>query len=83
MHRALELVYVAADVVIVELSLNGTHNGPLALPTGTIAPTGKQMHTPCCDVFHLDNGKVKSFHCYTWALYRKIIIKPGRLSGGS
>ena len=67
MHRALELVYVAGDVVIVELSLNGTHNGPLALPSGTIPATGKEMHTPCCDVFHLENGKVKSFHCYTAA----------------
>lgn len=22
------------------------------------------MHTPCCDVFHLKDGKVMSFHCY-------------------
>jgi ketosteroid isomerase-like protein len=27
-------------------------------------PTGKQMHTPCCDVFHLKDGKISSFHCY-------------------
>jgi len=67
MHRALEVIYVAGDVVVVELSLNGTHKGPLALPAGTIPATGKEMHTPCCDVFHLENGKVKSFHCYTAA----------------
>jgi ketosteroid isomerase-like protein len=67
MHRELYSVYTSGDRVIVELSLNGTHKGPLALPAGTIAPTGKEIHAPCCDVFHLVNGKVKSFHCYTAA----------------
>lgn len=67
MHRALDLIYVAGDVVVVELSLNGTHKGPLTLTAGIIPATGKEMHTPCCDVFHLENGKVKSFHCYTAA----------------
>lgn len=67
MHRALDEVYVTGDVVVVELSLNGTHKGPLALPAGTIPATGKEIHTPCCDVFHLKDGKVQSFHCYTAA----------------
>ncbi|HXO74816.1 MAG TPA: ester cyclase, partial [Puia sp.] len=67
MHRVLIEFYVKDDenVVIVELTLNGTHKGPLALPAGTIPPTGKVMQTPCCDVFHIVNGKVSSFHCYT------------------
>jgi hypothetical protein len=61
--------YVKDDenVVVVELTLNGTHKGPLALPFGNIPATNKAMSTPCCDVFHLENGKVKSFHCYTAA----------------
>ena len=67
MHRELYDLYVTGDVVVVELSLNGTHQGPLALPTGTILATGKEMHAPCCDVFHLKDGKVTSFHCYTAA----------------
>jgi predicted ester cyclase len=67
MHRELYSVYVSGDVVVVELSLNGTHKGPLELPAGTIPPTGKEFHAPCCDVFHLVKGKVKSFHCYTAA----------------
>jgi ketosteroid isomerase-like protein len=67
MHRELYSVYVSGDVVVVELSLNGTHKGPLVLPAGTIPPTGKEFHAPCCDVFHLVNGKVKTFHCYTAA----------------
>ena len=67
MHRALEQVVVMGDVVVVQLSLNGTHKGPLQLPAGTIAPTGQVIHAPCCDVFRLKDGKVISFDCYTAA----------------
>lgn len=67
MHRALDKFYVDGDVVIVELSLNGTHRGDLRLPAGTIRATGNEIHAPCCDVFHLRGGKVASFHCYTAA----------------
>jgi steroid delta-isomerase-like uncharacterized protein len=64
MHRELDAFYFHDDVVIVELSLNGTHKGDLVMPAGTIPATGKEMHTPCCDVFHLKDGKITSFHCY-------------------
>jgi ketosteroid isomerase-like protein len=65
MHRELYDVYSVGDVVVVELSLNGTQKGPLALPVGTIPATGNKMSTPCCDVFHLKDGKVLTFNCYT------------------
>ncbi len=64
MHRELYNFYSIGDTVCVELSLNGTHKGPLKLPMGTIPATGKKMSTPCSDVFHIENGKVKVFHCY-------------------
>jgi predicted ester cyclase len=64
MHRELDKLYFDGNVVIVELSLNGTHKGDLAMPAGTIPATGKEMHTPCCDVFHIVDGKITSFHCY-------------------
>ena len=64
MHRDLHNVYVDGDTVIVELSLQGTHDGPLALPMGVIPPTGKKMDAPCCDVFQLKDGKVHTFNCY-------------------
>jgi hypothetical protein len=64
MHRELYNFYFNEDVVVVELSLNGTHKGNLAIPEGVIPPTNKEMHAPCCDVFHLKDGKVISFHCY-------------------
>jgi ketosteroid isomerase-like protein len=67
MHRELFSIYVADDLVVVELALQGTHLGDLHLPGGTIAPTGLRIDVPCCDVFHLKDGKVMSFHCYNAA----------------
>lgn len=67
MHRSLGKFTESGDTIVVELSLNGTHNGPLALPAGTIPPAGNEIYTPCCDVFVLKHGKVVSFHSYTAA----------------
>jgi ketosteroid isomerase-like protein len=67
MHRELYDLYEIGQVIVVELSLNGTHKGPLVLPAGIIPATGKEMHAPCCDVFRLKDGKVQSFNCYTAA----------------
>ena len=64
MHRELYNMYYNDDVVVVELSLNGTHKGDLEITEGVIPPTNKEMHTPWCDVFHLKDGKVVSFDCY-------------------
>ena len=64
MHRELYTMYFQNDVVIVELSLNGTHKRDLEIPEGVIVATNKEMHAPCCDVFHLKDGKILSFHCY-------------------
>jgi len=64
MHRELYQVYVAGDVVIVQLALQGTHDGPFTTPQGSILPTGNRMDAPCCDVFQLENGKIKRFDCY-------------------
>jgi predicted ester cyclase len=64
MHRELYHVYTVDDVVVVQLSLNGTHKGDLDLPKGIIPPTGKKMSAPTCDVFHLKDGKILSFDCY-------------------
>jgi steroid delta-isomerase-like uncharacterized protein len=64
MHRELDSFYFDHNVVIVELSLNGTHRGALAIPTGTIPATGRAISAPCCDVFHVDHGRIASFHCY-------------------
>lgn len=64
MHRELYRCYVSTDVVVVQLALQGTHDGPLVLPTGTISPTGNRMDAPCCDVVELRDGRIKRFDCY-------------------
>jgi len=66
-HRELFSMNFAGSVVVVELAIRGTHTGELALPTGTLAPTGRAIDVPCCDVFRIENGKVTSFHCYNAA----------------
>jgi ketosteroid isomerase-like protein len=64
MHRELNQIYADGDVVVVQLALQGTHDGPLQLPFGELPATGKQMDAPCCDVFELEDGKIKRFDCY-------------------
>lgn len=64
MHRELYRFFTVGDTVIVELALQGTHQGPLAMPQGIIPPTGNRMDAPCCDVFRLKGDKIESFNCY-------------------
>jgi ketosteroid isomerase-like protein len=65
MHRELVNIYSTSDqVVVVELKLQGTHKGDLPLPDGVLRATRKKFDVPCCDVWQLREGKVKSFHCY-------------------
>ena len=64
MHRELYRFYASDDVVVVQLALQGTHDGPLVLPTGTFPPTGRWMDAPCCDVFELVNRKIKGVDSY-------------------
>lgn len=63
-HRELDSFYFDDNVVIAELSLNGTHKGDLVTAAGSVPATGREMHAPCCDVFRIENGKIASFHCY-------------------
>lgn len=64
MHRELYNVYVTDNVVVVQLALQGTHDGALHLPFGMLPATGKRMDAPCCDVFTLVDGKLERFDCY-------------------
>jgi ketosteroid isomerase-like protein len=64
MHRELYDIYVSGEVVVVQLALQGTHDGALHLPFGLLPPTGKRMNAPCCDVFKLVDGKLHRFDCY-------------------
>jgi len=63
-HRELLSIYVTENVVVVETAIRGTQKGELALASGTLAPTGKTVDVPVCDVYHLEGEKIISFHCY-------------------
>src|SRR6201993_1254684 len=43
MHRELYRIYSDGSVVVVQLALQGTHDGPLQLPFGELPATGQQM----------------------------------------
>src|SRR5258705_12054492 len=65
MHRELDRIYTDGNVVVVQLALQGTHDGPFQLPFGVMTATGTQMDAPWADVFELDdNGKIIQLDCY-------------------
>jgi predicted ester cyclase len=82
LHRELLSIYVAENVVVVETAIRGTHKGELALASGMLAPTGKTIDVPVCDVYHLEGGKIISFHCYNLpsAMLQQLGEKNMRLS---
>ena len=84
MHRELYRFYSANEIIVVQLALQGTHDGPLVLPTGTIPPTGSRMDAPCCDVFELVDGKIRRFDCYPsgTVIMAQLGILAGAAAGG-
>ena len=64
MHRDLSALYFDGDVVVVQLSLIGTHLGDLPMGPGTLPATGKKFRVPCVDIFRLEDGKVSAFDCH-------------------
>jgi SnoaL-like domain len=63
-HRELYRLTVLGDVVAVELSIQGTFQGPLETPAGIIQPTGAEIDVPTADFWYLRDGKVHTFNCY-------------------
>ncbi len=45
-------MYFDDDVVVVELSLNGTHKGDLVIPEGVIPPTNIDRRTVAAEPVH-------------------------------
>jgi predicted ester cyclase len=78
-HHKLHSVHLAENVVVVELAIQGTHRGELVASSRTIAPTGKTIDVPSCDVFKLEGGKIASFHCYNMpsAMLRQLGVDVG------
>lgn len=63
-HRDLKRITVNGDVISIELSIQGTFEGPLQSPAGTVKPTGAKVDVPTADFWYLHNGKVEKFNCF-------------------
>ncbi len=61
-HNAL----VSGNTVVMELTWQGTHTGPLVTPKGSIAATGKRIEWRACTVVEIDTeqGKAKMSRQY-------------------
>lgn len=59
-HTAL----VSGNTVVLELTWRGTHTGPLQMPSGQIAATGKRIELRGCQVVEIAGGKAKSMRQY-------------------
>jgi SnoaL-like polyketide cyclase len=63
-HRDLKTITVSGDVVSIELTIDGTFEGPLQTPAGTLKPNGAKIDVPTADFWYLHDGKVEKFDCY-------------------
>lgn len=54
----------AGDLVVVEYTGRGTHTGPMVTRQGTIPATGREAMLRFCDVYEIENGKVKTQNTY-------------------
>ena len=63
-HRDLKTITVSGDVVSIELSIDGTFEGPLQTPAGTLKPNGAKIDAPTADFWYLHDGKIEKFDCY-------------------
>jgi hypothetical protein len=63
-HRDLKRITVHGDVVSIELSIQGTFNGSLPTPAGTLKGNGARVDVPTADFWYLHNGKVEKFDCF-------------------
>jgi steroid delta-isomerase-like uncharacterized protein len=65
---------VDGDTVTLELTWRGTHTGPLHMPAGDIAATGRPIELRAVQVIDVADGKAKSIRQYfdTATLMRQI-----------
>ncbi len=52
------------DAAIDEGYVVGTHTGPMAMPGGDVAPTGKRIHLRECDVAVVRDGLIREHRFY-------------------
>jgi steroid delta-isomerase-like uncharacterized protein len=55
---------VTGNTVVLEVTWQGTHTGPLVGPKGTVPATGQQQTTRASWVLNFDGGKIKESRHY-------------------
>lgn|SRR6266545_2740430 len=60
----IERAAASGNQVTIEQTGRGTHTGPLQSPGGDIPATGKSVTLQLCDVFEIENGKIKALRSY-------------------
>ncbi|HRW47540.1 MAG: ester cyclase [Caldilinea sp.] len=58
LHFAVERTFADGDMIVYQWMSTGTHTGPLELPTGTVAATGKHCTVPGVLVATVKDGKI-------------------------
>ena len=66
---------------VCEYVLRGSHNGTLALPSGSIPATNRQLDLLVCETFRIENGRLSQISTYfdqvTLLQQLGILLKPG------
>jgi len=57
-------VIAGEDRVAFEVTWEGTQSGPIALPSGSLRPSGKRISMPAVEMLVIQNGKIREEHHY-------------------
>ena len=63
-HEIRGLAAEQGQTVAFELHAVGTFTGPLALPSGEAAPTGRQIDVSAVDFWRFDDGMIVDYRLY-------------------
>lgn len=71
--------FVSDNMVALEIAWEGTHDGPLVGPSGTVPPSGRKQKTPAAMIVKFQGDKVKEIHHYfdMMTLLQQIGAMPG------
>ena len=56
--------YASGSTVTLEITWQGTHNGPFTGPAGTIPPSGKRQTTPAAMIVKFQGNKIQEIRHY-------------------
>ena len=63
-NASFDNVSVSGNIVTLEITWRGPHNGPLQLPTGALPPSGRKIEIRACQVVEVADGRVQSIRHY-------------------